>query len=82
MATYKKIANFIDSEEGQIFIENLNKMAIDDKYNTDSSYSTNSELYPDNLIPFVNKHVDYIRKHPSMDPNQYLANLKLMTKVR
>lgn len=82
MATYKKIPNFIDSEEGKSFISELNRMASDSKYNTDSSYSTNSELYPDNLIPFVNKHIDYIRKHPSMDPGQYLANLRLMTKVR
>ncbi len=82
MAAYKKMPNFIDTEDGQDFIEKLKKMAIDVKYNTGASYSTNSDLYPDNLIPFVNKHVDYIRKYPSMDPYQYLANLRLMTRVR
>ncbi len=82
MPTYKKHANFFETEEGVEYIKRLKKMAIDSTFNTDSSYSANSEMYPDNLIPFVNKHIDYLRKHPSLDPHQYLANLRLMTRVR
>lgn len=51
-------------------------------YITDPSFSANNTKYPDNLIPFVDKHMDYIRRHPTTDPHQYIANLKLMTKMR
>jgi hypothetical protein len=82
MSTYKKKQNFFESSEGVKVAELLTAMAADPTYNTVSSYSANSELYPDNLIPFVNKHMDYLRNHPATDPRHYLANLRLMTRVR
>lgn len=45
-----------------------------------TTYSANTDLYPDNQMPFVDKHYDYLLKHPDVDPDQYLANLRLMLK--
>jgi len=47
-----------------------------------SSYSANAALYPDGQIPFVEKHIAYLMDHPKVDHAQYLANLRLMLKVR
>ena len=47
-----------------------------------SSYSANSKLYPDGQMPFVEKHLAYLLNHPKLDPQQYLANLRLMLKRR
>lgn len=82
MPGYKKKPNFFDTEESVEFIKSLKLMAADSAYHTKSSYSTNSDLYPGNQRSFEDTHIDYMRSHPTTDPNQYLANLRLMTRVR
>ena len=82
MSTVKKRVNFFESEEGLEIEHTLRQMALDMAYNTDSSYSANIEMYPDNLIPFVAKHMSYLNAHPSTDPQHYISNLRLMTRVR
>lgn len=82
MATYKRKEDFFTTEVGIEIRNMLQAMNRDESYNTESGYSSNSELYPDHLIPFVEKHMDYIRNHPSTDPHHYLSNLRLMTKIR
>ncbi len=81
MSTVKK-KHFIGSEEAARIEEILRQMAKDSAYNTTSSYSANITQYPDHLIPFVDKHMNYLKTHPSLDPQHYLANLRLMTKIR
>ncbi len=82
MPTFKRKSDFFETEEGLEFERALKEMALDNAFNTDPSFSANSELYPDKLIPFVNKHMEYLRTHPSVDPQHYLSNLRLMTRVR
>lgn len=82
MSTASKKINFIDSDEGQATRQQLLDMVADDAYMTDSSYSANGALYPDNLIPFVDKHMEYLRSHPTTNPQQYLSNLRLVTRLR
>jgi len=82
MHTSNKKVKFIESEEGIEIARILEQMASDDTYNTESSYSANSELYPDNLIPFVDKHMNYLSSHPTTDPRHYMSNLRLMTRVK
>ncbi len=82
MPTLKKKINFLESEEGARFKQALRLMASDSSYNTDSSYIANGTEYPDNLIPFVDKHMNYLNTHPSIDPDQYLSNLRLMMRIR
>lgn len=82
MATTKKRINYHDSDEGLAIRQALYKMVADETYTTDASYSANLENYPDNLIPFVEKHLQYLNTHQNVDPQHYLANLRLMTRVR
>ena len=82
MPTINKKAAFILSEEGLEAERMLRLMAEDDSYNTESSYSTNSQLYPDNSRSFVDKHMDYLSTHPHANHRQYIANLRLMTRLR
>ena len=82
MSKYKKKTDFFETEDGVEVVRILKQMSLDDTYNTRSSYSANTEVYPDNLIPFVQKHVDYLRAHPAVNPRQYIANLRLRTRLR
>ena len=77
----KKRTNLFESEEGAEIKRILISMTKNDVYSTSPSYSANSERYPDNLIPFVDKHMNYLNAHPNIDPRHYIANLRLMTRV-
>lgn len=78
----KRKATFFDTENGAEIKEILRTMVLDATYSTGPSYSANSEQFPDNLIPFVEKHMRYLTAHPNTDPWHYIANLRLMTRVR
>lgn len=82
MPTYKKRPDFLTSEEGISVLEALRAMAADSKYNTAPSYSSNAALYSDGLIPFIDKHMHYLRDHPRIDPRQYISNLRLITRIK
>ncbi len=82
MSSPKRTTLFFESDEGVEIEEALKHMVTDDSFNTDASYSANSDLYPDHKMPFVEKHKNYLIKHPSADPRQYLANLRLITRKR
>jgi hypothetical protein len=82
MPYVKKKNNFFDSQEGYETKRVLEAMVEDGRYNTASSYSAKIETYPDNLMPFVDKHMEYLNAHPSTNPSHYLANLRLMTRLR
>lgn len=43
-----------------------------------STYNADTEIYPDNQMPFRDKHYNYLLKHPDVNPDQYLSNLRLM----
>ena len=62
--------------------EALLEMEQDNAYNTKSGYSPNLALHPDNIMSFKDKHLAYLKMHKTTDPNQYLSNLRLMTKIR
>jgi len=57
-------------------------MAKDSNYNTTSTYHPNTTRFPDHLIPFVDKHMDYLNAHPQMDAWTYIANVKMGTRLR
>jgi hypothetical protein len=72
----------MDAQKLNEVIEALHSMELDSTYKTDSGYSSNEDLYPDNNIPFIEKHVHYLREHRNVNPEQYLSNLRLMTRIR
>jgi hypothetical protein len=82
MASQKTRNGFPDTEEGIEVKQLLRQMTGNSTYNTSPSYSTDSARYPDNLIPFVDKHMNYLINHPALEPAKYLANIKLITRRR
>lgn len=82
MPVLKKRVNFAESAEGIWARQTLERLAADSAYNTDSTYSTDTEHYPGNLIPFVEKHMNNLNSHPALDATQYIANIRLMTRIR
>ncbi len=82
MSTFKKRINFPDSDEGIVTKQKLSSMVSDTTYTTESGYNANVLLYPDNDISFVDKHMRYLSEHQNVNPQQYLSNLRLMTRVR
>ena len=77
----KQRADYFNSTQGREVQRELINMSTNTKYNTTSTYTTNGELYPDNLIPFVDKHMNYINSHPQLDAWTYLANVKIYTRL-
>ena len=82
MTTTKKKTDFFESAEGIQTREILRQMDADPIYNTQSSYSANGITYPDNIIPFVDKHMKYLYEHPSVNLDHYISNLRLMTRIK
>ena len=74
-------SSFFDSEESKAIKQRLQLMADSVTYNTQSSYTANGLRYPDNLLPFVDKHMNYLSAHPQLDAGMYLRNLRLMTRI-
>lgn len=74
--------SFMDSQEGKDIKLAFQKMTLDSAYNTGPSYSSDSDKYPDNLMPFIDKHMNYLNSHPNLDPAMYLANIKLMSRIK
>lgn len=69
---------FFKSESGRAAKAELTVMEKDPRYNTLGSYS--AKLAHD--MPFVKRHMKYLSEHPKLNPDHYLSNLKLMTKIK
>ncbi len=70
---------FLDSEAGQAIYDELIAMVNDEGYNTTSTFSPGAE---NGSLLFVDKHMNYLCSHLDVNANQYLSNLRLITKVR
>ena len=73
---------FITSSAGIESADTLKEMVLDPTYNTLPSYSTKIDLYPNNLMPFFDKHMKYLSEHTDINHELYLSNLRLMTRIR
>ena len=82
MAVLKQRRGFLDSEEGQAVKRTLQSMTKDSQYNTAPTYHPDAIKYADHLIPFVDKHINYLNAHPRLDARMYLSNVRLMTRIR
>jgi len=82
MPTIKKKDYLNNTEESVAIEQTLRDMVESATYHTESSYSADGDKYPEGIIPFIDKHMKYLRSHPTTDPQQYLSNLRLMTRVR
>ena len=73
--------DFFTSLEGESAQTILESMVADAAYNTEPTYSANTTLYPDHLIPFVDKHMQYLSQHPAVQIDHYISNLRLITRL-
>lgn len=82
MPTYKKKLDFFATETGVQARIDLQAMEENDCFNTPECYTANTLRYPKNSMSFTEKHMDYLQKHPNLNSNQYIANLRLITRSR
>jgi hypothetical protein len=82
MPTIHTKPDFYDTPVAIELRSQLVDMEANETYTTVSSYSPKTDLYSDNMIPFVDKHMHYFRTHPNLNMNQYMANLKILCRVR
>lgn len=80
MAKATKARHFTDDQEVRLMTA-LAEMEKSLNFNTASQYSGNVEKHPDNRISFTEKHLNHLKKFPNIDPDQYVMNLRLMTRV-
>ena len=69
--------NFLASPDAVYIRDELVRMEADPAFITPITFTT---LTADNQLQFVDKHMGYLSRHTKIDPFQYLANLKLMTR--
>ncbi|HEY1063904.1 MAG TPA: hypothetical protein VGE30_01250 [Candidatus Saccharimonadales bacterium] len=69
---------FVLSEAATEVKLQLQEMEDNPQYVTKASYSPSSE----SDISFSEKHFTYISTHPTVRPHEYMANLRLKTKLR
>lgn len=70
--------DYFETSEGEEILEALQLMCDSTEYVTGESYSPHSE----SLLTFIQKHQDFIRKHPNTDARQYVSNLRIMCRKR
>ena len=80
MAKATKARHFTEEQESRLMAA-LAEMEKSLSFNTASQYSGNIEKHPDNRITFTEKHLNHLKKFPNIDPDQYVMNLRLMTRV-
>lgn len=68
---------FAKSEKGQLLREQLESMVKNPIYNT-KIYSLTSDFEG---TQFIDKHMNYMSRFPKLNHLQYVANLRLMTKI-
>ncbi|HET9098358.1 MAG TPA: hypothetical protein VFN51_01955 [Candidatus Saccharimonadales bacterium] len=69
---------FFKSEEAAKARLQLQRMEADPLYNTQSIFSPSYKAD----CSFVDMHMNYLSEHLKTDVGQYLANLRLKTKIR
>ena len=60
----------------------LKALEKDPTMNTAGRYSPSAHDWPDNILPFSEVHMAYLRKNKMVNPAHYLSNLELMIKIR
>lgn len=80
MPTAKRTVDFLISDEGVWCRTALETMEQDAAFHTEPSFTSDEEHFPDNLMPFVMTHMNYLTKHAEVNPRQYISNLRLRSR--
>jgi len=68
-------AKFYASERCEAARIMLDKLVHSTDYDTESTYYVDS-------LEFCERHLDYLSRHPNLELNGYMSNLRLMTRKR
>lgn len=60
----------------------LEDMQLNPLFITESVYSPTAFDFPNRILPFVEVHMGYLRRHKQVDPAGYISNLRIMIKRR
>jgi hypothetical protein len=71
------VQKFLDSDLAESIRAELRSMMDDPQFNTQSTYSPSTE----EKLAFDDKHIAYLSKHRTLNPQHYLSNLRLMTRI-
>jgi hypothetical protein len=63
-------------------VTRLEAMLADPALITVSGFRADAKQWPNNSIPFVENHVDYLITHRNVNPSHYLTNLRLQLRRR
>lgn len=74
----KNDVGFINQVSEDEIVAALNSMENSPNYLTKPNYRGASERWTDNYVSFVDYHMNYLRIHPSLNPEQYISNLRLV----
>ena len=72
------VQKFLDSDLAESIRVELRTMVEDPHFNTRSTYSPSID---GDQLEFVEKHINYLSKHLAVNPQHYLSNLRLMTRI-
>jgi len=78
MAKSLSAQRFLDSKEALLIRDTLMNMMTDPEFNTRSMYSPAAG----GDVLFVDKHMEYLSQHTTLNVEHYLSNLRLMTRIR
>jgi hypothetical protein len=74
----KNDIGFINQVSEDEIVTALKIMESSSNYLTKPNYRGTSERWTDNYVSFVEYHMNYLRIHPSLNPEQYISNLRLI----
>ncbi len=77
MAKSLSAQRFLDSQEAEVIRDTLRTMMTDPAFNTRSMYSPAAG----GEVLFVDKHMEYLSQHTTLNVEHYLSNLRLMTRI-
>lgn len=70
---------FIDQQEVEKILTDMEK---DSTYATNRGYVRDTPQSEKRSVSFREFHLDYLKKHPKVNPEHYLSNLRTMLKIR
>ncbi len=77
MGKAAKEEGFINSVREDEIVAALGLLESSSHYLTEPIYQGNADKWPDHQIPFVDYHLNYLKRQPTLNPYHYISNLKL-----
>ena len=76
----KRELDFATTDVGKWCQDVLEKLEQDTAYFSEPSFTSDTDHFPDNLMPFTLTHMNYLAKHPEVNPRHYISNLRLRSR--